>query len=112
MVENMEKIGLAIVGCGTIGRIRAKFARQFPGVEWLGLCDEQESVGKQLAEDTNADFFTTSFEELVDRSEVNAVMVLTDENRHTAPTLMAVDRGQTIHRKTLGYGSTRISTDF
>ena len=49
MVENMEKIGLAIVGCGTIGRIRAKFARQFPGVEWLGLCDEQESVGKQLA---------------------------------------------------------------
>ena len=93
MVDNMEKIGLAIVGCGTIGRIRAKFARQFPGVEWLGLCDEQESVGKQLAEDTNADFFTTSFEELVDRSEVNAVMVLTDENRHTAPTLMAVDRG-------------------
>ena len=93
MVENMEKIGLAIVGCGTIGRIRAKFARQFPGVEWLGLCDEQESVGKQLVEDTNADFFTTSFEELVDRPEVNAVMVLTDENRHTAPTLMAVDRG-------------------
>ena len=93
MTDNMEKIGLAIVGCGTIGRIRAKFARQFPGVEWLGLCDEQESVGKQLAEDTNADFFTTSFEELVDRPEVNAVMVLTDENRHTEPTLMAVDRG-------------------
>jgi len=93
MTDNMEKIGLAIVGCGTIERIRAKFARQFPGVEWLGLCDEQESVGKQLAEDTNADFFTTSFEELVDRPEVNAVMVLTDENRHTEPTLMAVDRG-------------------
>jgi predicted dehydrogenase len=93
MTDNIEKIGLAIVGCGTIGRIRAKFARQFPGVEWLGLCDEQEFVGKQLAEDTNADFFTTSFEELVDRPEVNAVMVLTDENRHTEPTLMAVDRG-------------------
>ena len=93
MTDNIDKIGLAIVGCGTIGRIRAKFARQFPGVEWLGLCDEQEDVGKQLAEDTNADFFTTSFEELVDRPEVNAVMVLTDENRHTTPTLMAVDRG-------------------
>ena len=93
MTDNIDKIGLAIVGCGTIGRIRAKFARQFPGVEWLGLCDEKEPVGKQLAEDTNADFFTTSFEELVDRPEVNAVMVLTDENRHTAPTLMAVDRG-------------------
>lgn len=93
MSDIIDKIGLGIVGCGTIGRIRAKFAQQFPGVEWLGLCDEQEAVGKQLAKDTNADFFTTSFEELLDRPEVNAVMVLTDENRHTAPALMAADRG-------------------
>ena len=62
MTEKMDNIGLAIIGCGTIGRIRAKFARQFPGVEWLGLCDEKPEVGKQLAEDTKADFFTTSFE--------------------------------------------------
>jgi predicted dehydrogenase len=93
MSDIIDKIGLGIVGCGTIGRIRAKFAQQFPGVEWLGLCDEQEAVGKQLAKDTNADFFTTSFEELLDRPEVNAVMILTDENRHTAPALMAADRG-------------------
>ena len=93
MSDIIDKIGLGIVGCGTIGRIRAKFAQQYPGVEWLGLCDEQEAVGKQLAKDTNADFFTTSFEELLDRPEVNAVMVLTDENRHTAPALMAADRG-------------------
>ena len=93
MSDIIDKIGLGIVGCGTIGRIRAKFAQQYPGVEWLGLCDEQEAVGKQLAKDTNADFFTTSFEELLDRPEVNAVMILTDENRHTAPALMAADRG-------------------
>jgi len=93
MTDNLDKIGLAVVGCGTIGRIRSKIARQFPGVEWLGLCDEKEDVGKQLAADTNADFFTTSFEELLDRPEVNAVMILTDENRHTAPALMAVERG-------------------
>jgi len=93
MIDTVDKIGLAIVGCGTIGRIRAKFARQFPGVEWLGLCDRNESVGKQLAEDTNADFFTTSFEDLLARSEVNAVMILTDENSHTEPALMAVDAG-------------------
>ena len=93
MSDIIDKIGLGIVGCGTIGRIRAKFAQQYPGVEWLGLCDEQEAVGKQLVKDTNADFFTTSFEELLDRPEVNAVMILTDENRHTAPALMAADRG-------------------
>ena len=93
MSDHLEKIGLGIVGCGAIGRIRAHCARQYPGIEWLGLCDSREAVGRQLAEETRADFFTPSFEELLRRPEVNAVMVLTDENRHTAPALMAVDRG-------------------
>ena len=66
---------------------------QFPGVEWLGLCDTREEAGRQLADETSADFFTTSFDELLGRPEVNAAMILTDENNHTAPTLAAVDRG-------------------
>ena len=93
MANTIESIRLAIIGCGTTGRIRANFARQYPGIEWLGLCDLDSALGKQLAEDTSADFFTTDFEELLDRSEVNAVMVLTDENRHTAPALKAADNG-------------------
>ena len=93
MSQDNEPIGLAIVGCGTIGRIRAQCARQFPGIGWLGLCDTREQPGRQLAEETRADFFTPSFEELLNRPEVNAAMILTDENHHTAPTLAAVDRG-------------------
>ena len=43
-------VGLAIVGCGKIGRIRGELARDYPGVEWLGLCDINEKVGRKLAE--------------------------------------------------------------
>ncbi|MGE4658496.1 MAG: Gfo/Idh/MocA family oxidoreductase, partial [Gammaproteobacteria bacterium] len=93
MDDTLDQIRLAIIGCGTIGRIRASFARQYPGVAWLGLCDLNKRLGKQLAEDTAADFLTTDFEKLLDRSEVNAVMVLTDETQHTAPALKAVDGG-------------------
>ena len=93
MSNSHEPIGLAIVGCGTIGRIRAQCARQYPGVGWLGLCDIREEAGRELAQETNADYFTTSFDELLSRPEVNAAMILTDENNHTAPTLAAVDRG-------------------
>ena len=91
-----DQLGLAIVGCGTVGRIRASCARQFPGISWLGLCDLREEVGRALAEDTQADFFTTSFEELLRRPEVNAVMILTDENHHTEPTLAAVEQGHSL----------------
>ena len=54
-----KDIGLAIVGCGTIGRIRGVLARDYPGVAWIGLCDTNERLGRKLAEDTQADFFTT-----------------------------------------------------
>ncbi len=91
--ENLNKIGLAVIGCGTIGRIRAGFARQYPGVEWLGLCDIKEEPGRKLAEETRADFFTTDARELLDRPEVNAAMILTEESRHTEPALLAAERG-------------------
>lgn len=59
-----HEIGLAIIGCGTIGRIRATVARAHGGVGWLGLCDRKEDLGKRLASDTAADFFTTDATEL------------------------------------------------
>ncbi|MBT3821072.1 MAG: Gfo/Idh/MocA family oxidoreductase, partial [Nitrospinaceae bacterium] len=75
-------MGLALIGCGKIGRIRAGFAADYPGVEWLGLCDIDEKVGKKLAEDVEADFFTTDIEELLDRPEVNAALIATHSTMH------------------------------
>ena len=93
-MRNIKKeIGLAVVGCGTIGRIRAILARDYPAVSWLGLCDLKEDLGKKLAEDAKADFFTTDHKELLKRPEVNAAIISTDENCHTEPTLAAIEQG-------------------
>ena len=61
MSNKKKEIGLAIIGCGTIGRIRAMLAHDYPAVGWLGLCDINEDLGKKLTEDAHADFFTTDF---------------------------------------------------
>ena len=58
-MSNKKLIGLAIVGCGTIGRIRAMMAKDYPGISWIGLCDINEELGKKLLDDCGADFFTT-----------------------------------------------------
>ena len=87
-----KPIGLAIVGCGKIGRIRAELARDYPGIEWLGLCDIDEKVGRKLAEDTGADFFTADYKELLARPEVNAAIIATEENEHVGPVLASVER--------------------
>jgi predicted dehydrogenase len=89
-------IGLAVVGCGTIGRIRAVLARDYPGVAWLGLCDVNEALGRKLAADARADFFCTDYRELLARPEASAALIATDENAHVGPTLAAVERGHAL----------------
>ena len=96
MNKKTKEIGLAVVGCGTIGRIRAVLAREYPGVGWIGLCDIKQELGKKLAEDVDADFFTSDYNELINRPEVNATIIATDENQHFGPTMAAIARGHNL----------------
>jgi myo-inositol 2-dehydrogenase/D-chiro-inositol 1-dehydrogenase len=89
-------IGLAIVGCGTVGRIRAAVARQQPHVGWIGLCDTNDDVARQLTADVNADFIASSAAELLGRPEVSAVVIATDEGQHVDPLTLALAQGHPI----------------
>jgi myo-inositol 2-dehydrogenase/D-chiro-inositol 1-dehydrogenase len=88
-----EGIGLAVIGCGAVGRIRACLAREYPGVTWLGLCDIDEQTLDDLAKDTGADFRSTDIAELLRQPEVTAVIVATDEREHVDPIMQAVAAG-------------------
>lgn len=83
-------VGLAIVGCGTIGRIRGVLAREHPAVGWIGVCDTDDELAERLGEDIKADFVTGDFRELLVQPEVTAAIIATDENAHVEPILEAV----------------------
>ena len=87
-----KKLGLAIVGCGVVGRMRSTLAKEYPGIGWIGLSDINEDLGLKLKEDIKADFFTTNFRELIERPEVDAVIVATSTWSHVEPILSAVER--------------------
>ncbi|MGH8948506.1 MAG: Gfo/Idh/MocA family protein [Acidimicrobiia bacterium] len=89
-----QGIGLAVVGCGTVGRIRAVLAREHPAVDWIGLCDIDADTAKTLGEDVDADLVTTDLDELLGRPEVTAVIIATAENEHVTPILAAVELGK------------------
>ncbi|MBO0892237.1 MAG: Gfo/Idh/MocA family oxidoreductase [Acidothermales bacterium] len=91
-----KAIGIAVIGCGTIGRIRAVLAKQHAAVGWLGLCDRDENIGRRLATDVAADMFTTDVAQLVARPEVDAVIVATDENEHERPAVLAASAGHAL----------------
>ncbi|MBO6784563.1 MAG: Gfo/Idh/MocA family oxidoreductase, partial [Alphaproteobacteria bacterium] len=92
-MSDKKQLGLAVVGCGVVGRMRATLARDFPGIGWIGLSDVNDEVGHRLKDDIGADFYTNDFRELIARPEVDAVIVATSTWAHTEPTLAAVDQG-------------------
>jgi predicted dehydrogenase len=89
----VRKLGVAVVGAGRVGTFRAEVAARHPAVEWLGIAERIPERGENLARRVGADYVTTDFRELLDRPEVNCVVVATDEHLHVAPVLAAVERG-------------------
>jgi myo-inositol 2-dehydrogenase/D-chiro-inositol 1-dehydrogenase len=85
-------IGLAIVGAGRIGLIRGEIAAGHPSVRWIGIAEVREDRGKDVASRIGADFVTGDFRELLQRSEVTAAVIATDEHLHVEPILTAVER--------------------
>ena len=92
-MSDKKALGLAVIGCGVVGRIRATLAKDYPGIGWIGLSDMNETVGKELKNDINADFYTNDYRELITRPEVDAVIIATSTWAHVEPTLIAIEQG-------------------
>ena len=95
-MADKKELGLAVVGCGVVGRMRATLAKDFPGIGWIGLSDVNEKVGHALKDDIDADYFTNDFHELIARPEVDAVIVATSTWAHVEPTLAAIEHGHSL----------------
>ncbi len=83
-------IGVAVIGCGTIGRLRAEITHRHPSVDFLAVCDIDAPRARSLAEDTEADVWGTDAVAIVGREEVDAVIVATTEVSHFEPAMAAV----------------------
>ncbi len=89
-----KRIGLAIIGAGRVGLFRGGTAARHPAVEWIGIAEINHNRGQFVAEQVGADFVTDDYRKLLARSEVNAVIVATDEHLHVEPILAALEYGK------------------
>ena len=87
-----KRIGLAIVGAGRVGLFRGEVAARHPMVDFIGVADPKEDRLALLKEKTKADFVTRDFRELLQRPEVTAAIISTDEHLHVEPILAALER--------------------
>src|SRR3981189_2791732 len=92
MKKQVKRIGLAIVGAGRVGLIRGELAARHPQVDWIGIAEKNPARAKFVSDTVGADFVTADFSELLNRPEVTAVVISTDEHLHVDPVRAAIER--------------------
>ncbi len=94
--RDVSKSGLAVIGSGRIGTLRAKLASSHPAVNFIAVSDSNLDSAQKLAKDVGAQVASANNDEIIARPEVNAVIVSTSEGEHLAPVLKAIELGKAV----------------
>src|SRR5437588_9898688 len=91
-----SNLGIAVVGAGRIGTLRARLAAKHPAVRFLAVSDRDPALARALAEAAGADFHSDSNDEVISHENVDAVIVSTPEGEHAAPVCKALALGKRV----------------
>jgi len=95
MIER-KQLGIAVVGAGRIGSLRAGLAAGHPGVNFIAISDADPARARDLAQRIGAQFHSGDNLAAISRPEVNAVIVATSEGEHVRPVMQALELGKTV----------------
>ena len=91
-----KELGIAVIGSGRIGSLRAQLAASHPAVKFLAVSDLSADRAATVAERTGADFSSSDNEAVIAHPRVNAVIVSTSEHEHLAPVMRALELGKPV----------------
>jgi len=96
--NNIERkqLGIAVVGSGRIGTLRARLAAEHPAVSFIAVSDLDQGNATKLAQQVGAQVCSTDNREIIARPEVSAVIVSTSEGEHLDPVLHAIELGKPV----------------
>src|SRR5437870_7307905 len=95
MIER-KQLGIAVIGAGRIGSLRAQLAAGYPAVNFIAICDADAARARELAQKIGAQFHSSDNLEVISRPEVAAVIVSTSEGEHVLPVMQALERGKAV----------------
>lgn len=84
-------LGVAVIGSGTIGRLRATLLARNPAVGFVAICDRVEERARAVADEIGAAYWGTDHREAIRLDEVDAVIVASGEDEHFAPSMVALE---------------------
>jgi predicted dehydrogenase len=91
-----RELGIAVVGSGRIGSLRARMTAAHPAVSFLAVSDVDGERAARLASATHADLSSGDNKEVIAHPKVNAVIVSTSEHEHLTPVMQALELGKPV----------------
>lgn len=93
-----DTIRLAVIGYGIQGHFDLMTALKVPGVQLVAICDLYTGRLENAKELHGKDLFTTkNYQEILDRSDVDAIIIATSDNWHARITTEALKKGKAVY---------------
>jgi predicted dehydrogenase len=97
-VAPSDKIRIATIGMGIMGFNDSRAALTCPGVELVACCDLYDGRLLRAKEVFGAGIFTTKeYHEILDRKDVDAVIIATSDNWHSTIAKEAMRKGKAVY---------------
>lgn len=93
-----DNIQIALIGAGGMGTADANTAITVPGVKLVAACDLYDGRLEAAKKNYGKDIFTTrNFEEILDRKDIDAVIVGTPDHWHKDISVAAMNKGKSVY---------------
>ena len=91
----MERVRYGIVGVGGMGTGHARSMQAIEEIELVAVCDIVPEVAEAVGEEFNVPYFV-DFHNLVDRDDVDAIVVATPHYAHPEISIYAMEQGKPV----------------
>ncbi len=93
-----DKIRIAGIGMGIMGNQDLDTAIKVPGVELVAACDLYTGRLERVKEKYGKDIFTTrDYREILNRNDIDAVVIATSDNWHARIAMDAMNAGKSVY---------------
>src|SRR5256885_6127884 len=93
-----ERVRIGLVGCGGRGMFDARLMREVPDVEFVAVCDlypPHLDRAKEWAGPSAIAY--RDFRRLLERKDIDAVLIATPDHWHAIPTVLACQAGKDVY---------------
>lgn len=97
-ITSNDRINIAVIGLGIMGNNNLQTALKIPGIQFVAACDLYRGRLERIKEVYGNDIFLTNdYRKILDRKDIDAVIIATSDQWHARITKEALQKGKHVY---------------